>query len=234
MEPKMTSPTSADSDEQPSAISYQPSANPQSKIQNPNSKINLASLASWRFNQSAIRNSKSKIPTAFTLVELLTTLALVVAILGVMVSLSRHVRSASAEDLTRDLLIKLDGLMDEYVARHEGRLPSVLPLINAPNPSESALAAPALENNRQFLLALQPLMDRSNRSFQDLSIAGYDGKTLRDAWGTPIIFMPAMHPAIGMSPKGWFFFSAGPDRQFLTRDDNIYSYERISAGGHRE
>ena len=40
------------------------------------------------------------------------------------------------------------------------------------------------------------------------------------------MYMPHMHPLIGM-PFGdvHFFFSAGPDRKFLTRDDNLYSYE---------
>jgi hypothetical protein len=33
-------------------------------------------------------------------------------------------------------------------------------------------------------------------------------------------------PMIGMNPQGWFFFSAGPDRQYLTRDDNLYSYDQ--------
>jgi len=43
--------------------------------------------------------------------------------------------------------------------------------------------------------------------------------------------MPAMHRQIGMAPGNeWFFFSAGPDRQYLTRDDNQYSYEALGAG----
>jgi hypothetical protein len=42
----------------------------------------------------------------------------------------------------------------------------------------------------------------------------------------PIVFMPAMNPAIGMAPQNRrFFFSAGPDRNFLTQEDNLYSYE---------
>jgi type IV pilus assembly protein PilC len=54
----------------------------------------------------------------------------------------------------------------------------------------------------------------------------YDEVRVRDAWGSPIVFMTHMHPAIGMTSKGWFFFSAGPDRQYLTRDDNLYSYDQ--------
>jgi prepilin-type N-terminal cleavage/methylation domain-containing protein len=167
---------------------------------------------------------------AFTLVELLTTLALLVAVLGLMVSLSRHVRSASAQDNTRSLLIQLDLLMDQYVARNDGRLPSVSSLMDAPQAHESVLTLSALRNNQQFLQALQSVLEPSFRSFRDLSITGYDGRYLRDAWGTPVVFMPARHPAIGMSPKGWFFFSAGPDHRYLTREDNVYSYEKSALG----
>ena len=57
--------------------------------------------------------------------------------------------------------------------------------------------------------------------------AVYDEVTLRDAWGTPIVFMPAMHPAIGMALGNRpFFVSAGPDRMFRTLEDNLYSYEQ--------
>jgi hypothetical protein len=36
-----------------------------------------------------------------------------------------------------------------------------------------------------------------------------------------------MHPSVGMAPDNRFFlFSAGPDRRYLTRDDNLYSYDQ--------
>jgi hypothetical protein len=62
----------------------------------------------------------------------------------------------------------------------------------------------------------------------DLSPAIFDpsGPILRDAWGTPIIFVPGEHPLLGMAPRNApFFLSAGPDRKFLTRGDNLYSYD---------
>jgi hypothetical protein len=61
--------------------------------------------------------------------------------------------------------------------------------------------------------------------FDDLSISYYDGQCVRDAWGSPIVFMASMNPAVGMAAKGWFFFSAGPDRKYTTKSDNLYSYE---------
>ena len=55
----------------------------------------------------------------------------------------------------------------------------------------------------------------------------FNGVQLRDAWGSPIVFMPTKHPWVGTAPRtrSAFFFSAGPDRQYLTQDDNLYSYE---------
>ena len=60
----------------------------------------------------------------------------------------------------------------------------------------------------------------------DVPVSMYDETTLRDAWGSPIVFMPAKHPWVGTAPQDrFFFFSAGPDRRYLTQDDNLYSYE---------
>ena len=78
-----------------------------------------------------------------------------------------------------------------------------------------------------------------------LSPGQADGeRMIRDAWGNPIAYLPGQHPNIGMAPQNRpFFVSAGPDGKFLTRDDNLYSYEQIridpsigrpSAGGHGE
>ncbi len=51
-------------------------------------------------------------------------------------------------------------------------------------------------------------------------------QTLRDAQGSPIVFLQRMHPSIGMELDDRpFFFSAGLDRKYLTREDNLYSYE---------
>jgi hypothetical protein len=158
---------------------------------------------------------------------MLTTVAALVIVLGLMVSLARHVRDASAIDLTKDLLRRLDGLMDQYEA-HYHRLPNVALFIDPKNldPQESALQSAAAENNRQMLSALRPEFGGSNDAFNGLPEAIYDESTLRDAWGSPIVFMPALHPAIGMAPQNRrFFFSAGPDRLFLTQEDNLYSYE---------
>src|SRR3977135_332087 len=55
---------------------------------------------------------------AFTLVEMLTTVAVLVIVLGLMVSLARDVRTRSAERLTKDLLSRLDTLVAQYRAKN--------------------------------------------------------------------------------------------------------------------
>src|SRR5437667_11857331 len=57
------------------------------------------------------------LPLGFTLIEMLTTVAVLVIVLGLMVSLARDVRNRSAERLTKDLLRRLDLLVAQYKAR---------------------------------------------------------------------------------------------------------------------
>jgi prepilin-type N-terminal cleavage/methylation domain-containing protein len=184
---------------------------------------------------------------AFTLVEMLTTVAVLVIVLGLMVSLARDVRTRSAERLTKDLLRRLDGLVAQYRKNLRGvsdadrhNYPIVHPLFEGvgelpgPEVDETKLRENALLNNRDLIRTLKSQVDLSNNEFKDLSIANYNEVNILDAWGSPIVFMPHQHPRVGMAAGDQsFFFSAGPDRKYLTRPDNLYSYEGPggSAGG---
>jgi hypothetical protein len=182
---------------------------------------------------------------------MLTVVAALIIVLGLMVSLAWDVRRQSSERLTKGLLIKLDALMAQYAARHK-QLPEVTPLVDTSRashaatqgvevelPDEETLLAAAELNNRDFVLALRsdatatpgvgPGSPPVPELFGPLTGSMYDEVTLRDAWGTPIVFMPAMHPAIGMAIGNRpFFMSAGPDRKFHTLEDNLYSYEQAA------
>lgn len=178
------------------------------------------------------RNSTCSKRRGFTLLEMLTTAAALAIVLGLMVSLSRHVRNASAMEFTKTLLHQLDVLMAQYETDYHG-LPDIAPFVagsadlpNTPQ-NEKNLQEAALKNNHQIIeLLLRAEPADAGKAFSGLSDIASDETALRDAWGTPIVYMPAMHPAIGMAPQNRrFFFSAGPDRKFLTQDDNLYSYE---------
>jgi hypothetical protein len=64
-------------------------------------------------------------------------------------------------------------------------------------------------------------------------VSMYDEVHIKDAWGRPIVLMSGMHPAVGMAAGNKpFFFSAGADQRYLTREDNLYSYDSsASAAG---
>ena len=142
---------------------------------------------------------------AFTLVEMLLTMAVLTIVLGLMVSLARHVRSSSAFQVTGDILHRLDQAMGQYVRLNQNTPPLIPPFIPqskgadfAALPPEPSLQHAAEVNNEAFVRALKGQGLLAGR-LDDLSIAYYDGAHMRDAWGSPIVFMPAMHPAIGMA-----------------------------------
>jgi type II secretory pathway pseudopilin PulG len=173
----------------------------------------------------------SRRPAAFSLLEMLTTVAALVIVLGLMVSLAGYVRSRSAEALTRKLLSRLERAMEDpkYAADPalQAALARVPKLVSAKDiiPSEEALATAALANSKGFVRAWHQHVAADVLS--DLPASLYDQTMLRDAWGTPVVFMPAGAINIAISPQNrYFFFSAGADRQFKTVDDNLYSYER--------
>ena len=165
---------------------------------------------------------------AFTLIEMLTTVAGLVIVLGLMVSLARYVRSRSADALTRDILQKLDvwyktASGDQAV---EARLNAVPRLMGPgePHPDDAALQMAAMANNEAFVRAC--LDSGGGAALLKFPLSVYDGRTLRDAWGTPLVYMAPNAANPGLSPqKRAFFFSAGPDHRFGTVSDNLYSYE---------
>jgi type II secretory pathway pseudopilin PulG len=162
---------------------------------------------------------------AFTLIEMLTTVALLVIVLGLMVSLARYVRNRSATQLSRELLVNLNEAMARYEKSFNGAVPTV-PTLAEPGelPDEQTLLRAAEVNNRAFVAAMKPVLD--GKFSASLPGTVYDGQMLRDAWGSPIVLMPSKHNAIGMAPGNRrFFFSAGPDRDYHSRQDNLYSYE---------
>lgn len=190
---------------------------------------------------------------------MLATVAALVIVLGLAVSLARYVRRQASEQLTKDLLSRLDELTRRYYDRYkavppvpafvggaggaegekadagEGKAaPPLLLSTTAPGddtlPPEAQLQQKAVDNNKAFVKAARVEARRRADEFGNLPPSFYDDGegTLHDAWGTPIVFMPAMHPAVGMAMANRpFFLSAGPDRRFRTSEDNLYSYEDV-------
>ncbi len=180
----------------------------------------------------------SALTRAYTLVELFLTLAVLMVVLGMMINLSTRVRRESADRVTRQMLAELQGRMAQYRRDNDGQLPPVTAIIGPIQvPNEADLQVAARLNNADFFrcLRLGELANRRTTGDDPLanavrqanaSTTGASVPLLEDPWGTPIVFMPGQSPLIGMAPGNVFFFvSAGPDRQFLTHDDNLYSYD---------
>src|SRR3954470_24422361 len=56
---------------------------------------------------------------AFSLIEMLATVAALVILLGLMVSLARYVRRQASDQLTKQLLAQLDVLVRRYQERYQ-------------------------------------------------------------------------------------------------------------------
>ena len=174
----------------------------------------------------------SKNHHGFTLLELATTIVALILVLGLMVSLAHYVRNELATEVTKDLLHRLDSLVDQYMQRHEGRVPQVPAFIppgaaSASLPDEQTLQQTAIANNRGIVQALRQDGLLVEQSFGGLPESIINEMMVRDAWGSPIVFMPQGYEGIGMALENRpFFFSAGGDMRYLTIENNLYSYEK--------
>ncbi len=158
---------------------------------------------------------------AFTILELLTTLALIIVVMGLMVSLARYVRSNAADQMTRSILLDLETELANYQSRYNAYPPANL-IDDAAD--ENQLANAMRSTGGKVVRMLNKVRSPQDPLTPDLPSSE---TALRDAWGRAIGYLPHHHPLIGMAPQNRpFFFSAGPDGRYLTRQDNLYSYEQ--------
>lgn len=181
----------------------------------------------YPFNRQSALGAR-RFPHAFTLVEMLVVVAVLTIALVLMVNLASSVRTSYANDVTRSLLRQLDDASSRYKLR-TGSLPAVASLIPTDGPvDERVLRQNATRNNREIVDVLRSAGDLPGVRLGELPATLYDDGQLRDAWGSPLVFMPRFNRLIGMALRDRpFFVSAGPDRQYLTLEDNFYSYEGI-------
>lgn len=170
----------------------------------------------------------------FTLLEMLTTVAALTIVLGLMVSLARYVRHELAVEASKSLLRQLDVMLQQYMEHNAGRPPHLVPFLASDRfalPDEDALLRMAEDHNRSLVSFLRHEHLLREDALGGLPQSSFTDAMIRDAWGSPIILMPSQRPGIGMAPQDKpFFFSAGPDRKYLTTEDNLYSYEDAGEG----
>jgi hypothetical protein len=164
------------------------------------------------------------------ILEMLTAMAGLVIVLGLMASLANYVRARSADTLTRQLLGRLQAILAEYHGPEydslQAALRSVPPLIGSEQDArnEATLRGRAQRNSTEFVRIFR--QKTRPAVFQGLPAALYDQAMLRDAWGTPVAYFHPGAANIDIAPQQRaFFLSAGPDRKFTTTRDNLYGYD---------
>ena len=183
--------------------------------------------SSFAFRQSSFQ-------PAFTVLELLTVLAFLVVMMGLMVSLARYVRSNSAVELTRRVLGELAVAQMNYTNIDTNKNTNIVTNTNTnidtntssdTTPDTHALPAKLDETAvQQYLVRISNT--RVRQLLERASLIPPD-PVIRDAWGNAILLVPRQHDQLGMAPRNDpFFISAGPDGKYLTLDDNLYSYEQ--------
>jgi len=191
--------------------------------------------------------TKNSFKHGLSAIEMLAISIFLALGLAVMVSLARHVRSASAEGLTRIRLAQLVAAGDELFGGQllpaGVRIDAKKTLVEEDLRSQAAISARLIIEAMELLDATRqsPIDSTGSQRLtpEQIATAGpsrwkrlaadgsfFDPVSVRDAWGSPIALIAASHSAIGLSPDDRpFFVSAGADRLYLTLADNIYSYD---------
>lgn len=167
---------------------------------------------------------------------MLATVAALIIVLGLMVSLARYVRGRAADQLTKDLLVKLDALAAAYHERY-GVWPTAAPFVAPAEPTttmavegsrregggdrrtdptlpdEATLQRAARVNNREIVARLRKLASGTGGVANPAAARRLGGlplalseDSLLDAWSHPIVYMPGMRPPFGPAPGNRPFF----------------------------
>ena len=83
-----------------------------------------------------------------------------VIVLGLMVSLARYVRHELAVEASKDLLHRLDAMLQQYMTQHDGTLPVIAPFVPPGLSSRQMPDEPALQHNRRCLPRNLPRVSR--------------------------------------------------------------------------
>lgn len=164
-----------------------------------------------RYHPGRFSGSPPGFARGLTVLELCAFVSVVAVMLSGMVSLARHLKSRGAEELTRE---RMEQIVQR--ARSLWNDPEVVEPIGQ-SMSESNLLTWATRSSSKLSAALAKT-DPSVRP-----------ELFFDAWGTPIGLVAGGGRLLGIPPDDSpFLISAGPDRQFLSLGDNLYSYDLVA------
>jgi len=209
--------------------------------------------------RAAISRSRRRAMRAFSLIEMLIVIGLVVLLASLTVVVGRSVIAKSKIDQCRQLLSTLDATLTEYQAERGGIPPFVIRAYIPP----SGLTSNAGKTRREVAAYLEqvkgfPGIDKQlgtidssflvqrQQIFTDLAGYQYAGTvavdarpSVRDPWGMEILYIhPNAQNDVAFKTLGKpvnerpYFMSAGPDEEYETLEDNVYSYEVVKPGAN--
>jgi len=185
----------------------------------------------------------------FTLVEMIVVIGIILILLGLMLPTVRALSDQAKKRQTRIMLLNAAAMLREL---NQANQLATLPLFTAPITAPQNVGADGADRNAAAVQTTRAVMNAllalpaNQTAFGQLPSDGWQndgtGPVLLDGWGHPIIFVPApgMTATVGgiattvvSSHRGNaadaanrpYFASAGPDANFRTADDNVYSFD---------
>lgn len=149
---------------------------------------------------------------AFTLIEILIVVVIILILTGVGAALGSWATSRGKEASTRVMLLNAQMIFDEYNRVANSGITGWSP---------GASAASILHSQTRNMVAFR-------QYYAALPREVYRGNGLIDAWGSPLHLVPAKAAYCGVAPQPYpYFVSPGPDRDIATPQDNLYSNANI-------
>ncbi len=167
--------------------------------------------------------------------DVLVVVAIIGLLLGVATSLARQaredVRHGRVIDVFRTLEAARLGYADAFGANPD--IPAFLPpgteQLSEEELGLEVMTARSVRNNVVAVERLLPYVVDLD-PLRRLPTLRFDGQRLLDPWGQPIVYDAGGTGLLGTARNDSpFFLSAGPDRDYRTRGDNLYSYEHVGA-----
>jgi len=192
----------------------------------------------------------------FTMIEIMVAIAIILILMAIGVVGYRSLDKSSSLKSTHVALNNCESFVAEYEAAGKsastlpGSTGGPIPSSNYADVSPGANGRTIAISNAEAPIKVLLLVDKNKTMFAGLptkalvDLNGTRRQVLADGWGNPIIFVPrggittnlgknssgtsySKPGAIITAPTGRpFWASAGPDGDFSTGDDNIYSFEK--------
>ncbi len=143
-----------------------------------------------------------------TLVEILVVLGIIMALSGIVITVTLRVDSQSKENALRNAFALVDSALREYY-EFKGQFPPQ----PERNPANALAHVELMLQELRSVPAARQVLDKVSLSLIKSEGGPADAQSLRDPWGTVMDYV--------YLPENTFpeLISAGPDRQFGTGDD---------------